>query len=474
MTERPKVHDWKSCVPERVPRVQIPLSPDNKRVFMQDLQQRFAALGIAIPEIMLPKSGVDLQKWAVIACDQFTQDRAYWAEVEGFVGEAPSTLNLIFPEIYIGDQGRENRILNIHQAMNTYLSNGIFAAPRQGMVYVERTTSYQRSRRGLVVAADLEQYDWKGDARFLIRTTEGTVAERLPPRMAVRRGAALECSHVLLLIEDEDDVLLPSLGERARADSPVYHTPLAGGMISGWFLNRETDGAYLAERLEALAQKALGRYGAPPFLYAVGDGNHSLASAKAIWEEYKMLHAGEVGLMDHPSRYALVEIENLYDPGIGFEPIHRLLLGADMAEVLTLLSKLPGFTCRAVQGVEELGVLVGDERAAKTRLGLIGDRAYMLIESDVQGLATDHLQPLLDGFIAGKGRNYSIDYIHGYDALFGRTYDSEHPGVGMLLPPLKKGGLFKTVATHGPLPRKSFSMGEAQEKRFYLECRKLF
>jgi len=405
---------------------------------MQNVQQRLAALGIAIPEVLLPKPDIDLQKWAVIACDQFTQDRAYWAGIADFVGEAPSTLHLIFPEIYLGDQGKEERIQNIHQTMDTYLSKGIFASPKRGLMYVERTTPYQQCRRGLVVAVDLEQYDWKEEGQSLVRATEGTITERLPPRMAIRRGAALECSHVLLLIEDEDNSLLPSLGEWAKGAPPVYHTPLTEGSISGWFLSRDTDWDYLAERLEGLAQKAIVQYGSPPFLYGVGDGNHSLASAKAVWEEYKAFHAGTEGLLDHPARYALVEIENLYDPAICFEPIHRFLFGVDMVEVLNLLAELPGFTKRSLNSAEELCALVGDKEAVKTRFGLIADTEYILIESNVQGLATEHLQSLLDAFVLSKGRMYSIDYIHGQDALCRVASNPENPRVGILLPPIKK------------------------------------
>ncbi|MDR1302800.1 MAG: DUF1015 domain-containing protein [Treponema sp.] len=442
---------------------------------MQNLQQHLANLGLAIPEIMLPRQGTDLEKWAVIACDQFTQDKAYWATVADTVGSAPSTLHLIFPEIYLGDPGRTERIRNIHHAMDAYLATGILTPLKKGLVYLERSTPYHQCRRGLMVAVDLEQYDWKAQTRALIRATEGTIAERLPPRMEVRRGAALESSHVILLIDDEADSLLPGLGEQAKkAGPPVYQTSLQGGGVSGWILDQETAWASLAEGLEALAQKARRSYGSPgevPFLYAVGDGNHSLASAKAIWEEYKAAHAEEPGLMVHPARWALVEVENLYDPGIGFEPIHRLIFGAELGTVLDLLSQLPGFTSRLVAQPGELSALVGGE--AQSRLGLIAGTELILVEVEASGLATDYLQPLVDGFIKDTPGT-SIDYIHGEADLFKSAQHAGSTSVGILLPPVKKSGLFKTVAHRGPLPRKSFSMGEAVEKRFYLECRRLF
>ncbi|MDR2518175.1 MAG: DUF1015 domain-containing protein [Spirochaetaceae bacterium] len=441
---------------------------------MQDLYQRLASLGAAVPEIMLPKPEVDLCKWAVIACDQFTQDRMYWKKTADFVGNAPSTLNLIFPEVYIGDEGAEARIQNIHQTMDKYIKNGVFRPPKQGLVYVERSAAGKRRGQGLAAAVDLEQYDWKKETPLLIRATEETVPERLPPRMAVRRGAALESSHVLLLIEDEENILLGGLEQRAKIAPPAYKTSLmTTGEIAGWFLDRETDWAYLAERLEMLAEKAESCYGAPPFLYAVGDGNHSLASAKAVWEEYKASHAGESGLMEHPGRYALVEIENLYDPALRFEPIHRLVSGPGMAEITALLSELPGFTCRPIENGQDLAALVGERKAAKMRLGLISGAEYALVESDAQGLATTHLQPLLDEFVSGT-QGYGLDYIHGQEALYKESANPSKPGAGILLPPVKKEGLFKTAADGGPLPRKSFSMGEALDKRCYLECRKLF
>ncbi|MDR2537909.1 MAG: DUF1015 domain-containing protein [Treponema sp.] len=443
-----------------------------------DIHQRLALSGIAIPELLFPKAGIDLQKWAVIACDQFTQDYAYWEAVKKLVGAAPSTLNLILPEIFLAephDAGTTARIAAIHDTMAAYLAQGLLVPGERGAVYIERKTPFHEQRRGLVLCVDLEQYDWKPEARPLIRSTEGTVEARLPPRMAVRRNAALETSHILLLIDDEDDALLSALGERAKQAEPLYTTELSmdSGAVSGWLLKREADWAYLAEALEGLAARSGKRYGGAsdtPFLFAVGDGNHSLASAKAIWLEYKAAHKGEEGLAKHPARYALVEIENLYDAGIAFEPIHRVIFGASLASVSAALAALPSFSSRAVASREELAALVGDAACERNRLGLVSGGSYLLVESERQGLATDTLQPLLDAFIAGNAA-YSIDYIHGEDSLF---QTAQGGTVGLLLPPIDKRTLFKTVAQRGPLPRKSFSMGEAKEKRFYLECRKLF
>ncbi|MDR1109086.1 MAG: DUF1015 family protein [Spirochaetaceae bacterium] len=454
---------------------------------MEDIHRKLRALGIAIPEILLPGAAVDPEKWAVIACDQFTQNRSYWEAAAARVGDAPSTLGMIFPEAYLEEGGRTERIRRIHTVMARSLTAGILTPPRQGCVYVERATPFHPSRRGLVAAVDLEQYDWAPDSRLLIRSTEGTVPERLPPRMEIRRGAPLEIPHILILIDDEEDVLLSGFAERARRKPPVYKTPLMmdSGSVQGWFLEEEGDWDFLARGLGALARRAETRYGrrdSRPFLYAVGDGNHSLAAAKAVWEEYKQEHRGEGGLSEHPARWALAELENIYDPGIGFEPIHRMIFGIPPAEILRALSGLPGFLSRPVGNRAELSRLAGEREAAKSRLGLIAGRDFTLIESEAPGLITESLQSLLDALILSKkapdrdGPGVSIDYIHGEEELFGLAGASPQaaPAVGLLLPPLEKRFLFETVAHAGPLPRKSFSLGEAAEKRFYFECRKLF
>jgi hypothetical protein len=452
----------------------------------QELRTRLAALGTAIPEILLPEPGTDLQKWAVIACDQFTQDRDFWARVKETAGNAPSALNLILPEIYLEDGDRGERTRRIRETMEAYLAGDTFAPAFTGCVYIERATPFHPCRRGLVLAIDLDAYDWKAGARSLIRATEGTVPERLPPRVEIRRGAVLETPHILILIDDREDVLIPALGSRAKRAAPLYETPLmmGGGSISGWALDAEDDWAALADGLETLARLSRTRYGTPePFLYAMGDGNHSLAAAKAVWDEYKAAHADDPDLASHPARWALAEVENLYDPGIAFEPIHRLLFGFTAGETMDILSALPGFASRPVSGWDELIRLVNDPDAPQSRLGLISGTGCFLVETSAPPVITESLQPLLDASIrshaAGQGNGaVSIDYIHGADELFRLTVGLADikPSVrtGILLPPVKKSGLFETVARSGPLPRKSFSLGEGIEKRYYLECRKLF
>jgi hypothetical protein len=419
---------------------------------MNDVHQRLAALGAAVPDLLIPKPGTDLRKWAVVACDQFTQDRNFWEALKAETGMAPSTLNLIFPEVYLEDN-REARISDIRTCMRAYLDEGVFGPPRRCCVYLERSTPRHPRRRGLVLAVDLEQYDWSSGARPLIRTTEGTIKERLLPRMEIRRNAPLECPHILLLIDDEEDALIPRLGERVKKEVPLYETSLMkdSGTVSGWALDKESDWTLLAEGLERLAQKTSARYGGgTPFLYAMGDGNHSLATAKEVWEEYKKSHPRDPALMNHPARWALVELENLYDPGISFEPIHRVIFGVKPEDVLAVISGLPGLVCKSS-----------------------GDHPGIIrVETSKEIIAAASLQPPLDDLVKAAGA--SMDYIHREEELYRLAASSPESTAGILFPPLQKGGLFRTVAETGPLPRKSFSMGLAEEKRFYFECRRLF
>ena len=458
-----------------------------------NISQEIKIPGIEIPSLLLPKPEY-LQKWPVIACDQFTQDRDYWERAKTITDGAPSTLNLIFPEVFLADDDAEKRITAIHSAMKTYLQDGIFAQPLNGFIYIERDTPYQKKRRGLVAAIDLEQYDWHPDARPLIRSTEGTVPERLPPRMDIRRGAPLELPHVLLLIDDDEDSLLPGLGERVKNSDPYYSTQLMmdSGTVTGWFVNTSADDnlTFIYEKLDKLYKRSFNRYGDnvstenKPFLFAVGDGNHSLAAAKGIWEEVKK-ELKSKGLksnglksdsdyLSHPCRYALVEIENIYDPAIQFEPIHRLVFDIGYDDIIALLSKLPDFKSSSVSSIEELSRLCSEAQQASNRFGVISQGRYALIETSFAGISTACLQPLLDEFATHSVRANPqlIDYIHDEKELLRLVPDTEQRAA-ILLPPVQKSGLFQTVARSGPLPRKSFSMGHSCEKRFYLECREL-
>jgi hypothetical protein len=449
---------------------------------MTTIQERLATLGLAIPDIILPDACTDLEKWAVIACDQYIQDRAYWETAKAFAGTSPSTVNLILPELYLPEPDCQARIAGIHATMRAYLAESVFAPPKHCPIYIERSTPFHARRRGILLAADLERYGWAPpNDRLLIRATEDTVHERLPARVGIRRGALFELPHVLLLLDDDQDALLPALGALGEKRAPLYRTKLMAGAgdISGWTLESEAETEILVRGLEELAARAKTRYGvqeAVPFLFAVGDGNHSLASAKVIWEEYKAAHPGE-DVRQNPLRWALVEIENLYDSGIGFEPIHRVFFGVKIEAMLDVLEKLPGFERKRVGSYDELTGIVGDHSAPKMRLGVFDgkENVMWLVESDAPGITTESLQPILDEFLKSQDPAVvSIDYIHGaVDLMRVATEREGTPAVGILLPPVRKNGFFETVARSGALPRKSFSMGEAAEKRFYLEGRKL-
>ncbi|GBU27065.1 hypothetical protein R84B8_00586 [Treponema sp. R8-4-B8] len=462
-------------------------------------QQKLNRLGLEVPFILLPKtartSPSELVKWPVIACDQFTQDHDYWEKAKAFTAGSPSALNLIFPEIYLCDDDVDKRIADIHSTMRRYLQENVFAQARQGFIYIERDTPYQKKRRGLIVAVDLEQYDWRPESRPLIRCTEGAVPERLPPRMDIRRGAPLELPHVILLIDDEADALLPAIGEKVKNTAPCYSTQLMmdSGSVTGWFLDiKSGEGtkavSIITEKIDALYNRSTGRYGGEgkPFLFAVGDGNHSIAAAKGIWEEYKasvqpkavMQPMAGDSLPVHPCRYALVEIENIYDPAIQFEPIHRVVFDVGYDEIVKILSALPDFSCRPVNSARELSELCAKQPQVPfaNRFGVISQNRYALIETSASGIATACLQPLLDKY-AGDNPQL-IDYIHDEEEVFRVSGDGGQSGAnrkraGILLPPFQKSVLFETVARLGPLPRKSFSMGHSAEKRFYLECREI-
>lgn len=436
----------------------------------------FKRYGLAVPHILLPRPGIDLSRWAVIACDQFTQDREYWKNAARFAGSAPSTLNLILPEVYLEDADRAERLAAIRNTMQEYRSGGaVFREPIHGFMYIERKTAWGRIRKGLVAAIDLDAYDWKPDSKALIRATEATIVDRIPPRMEIRRGAPLELPHIMLLVNDPDKILIEALGSRVRNHAPVYETPLEpdAGSIRGWSITHPDDLETVSAAIQSLAEAGTADDGSC-FLFAVGDGNHSLATAKAVWEEFRSAHRedAEKGLIDlehHPARFALVELVNLYDDGLTFEPIHRVLFGTSADAVGTQLAQTLGGKTAQTESAAHLEQLVAEEN--QTRFGFVSTAGLHILDTPDPALAVSRLQPALDAFLASRP-DVKIDYIHGTDEVFrlGKLADT----VSILLPPVKKDSFFTTIATGGPLPRKSFSMGEASEKRYYLECRALF
>ncbi len=433
--------------------------------------------GFRLPRTCLPAPGTDLAKWAVIACDQYTAEPAYWDRVAQQVGDAPSTLQLIFPEVHLGAADAPARIAHIQQAMQSYLAQGLFVE-REGAVYVERTVD-GRTRRGLMIELDLEHYDFSAGSTSLIRPTEGTIVARLAPRIAVRRDAELELPHVLVLIDDPDGTVIEPVAAAREALAPLYDTELmlGGGHVAGYAVDAAR-GARAVQALSALAQPQVfaPRYGVdaqtPPMLFAVGDGNHSLATAKSIWEQLRASVAA-----DHPSRYALVEVENIHDPALHFAPIHRLLFGVQGDVRAALAASFgPRLSCTDVASAGAMRERVQALRGSadgRQAAGLVGPGArFSVVEiagaSDALAVAT--LQPFIDGFIAQGGAS-EVDYVHG-DEVLQRL--AQAPGnVGFHLGTVAKGELLRRVVHDGPLPRKTFSMGEAHEKRYYVEARRI-
>ena len=437
-------------------------------------------MGVKIPQILLPEN-IDTESWSVVACDQYTQDRDYWAQVEKNAAGKASTLNIILPEVYLNDSDKKERIQKIRENMKNYLSSGVFKAEEAEMVYLERKTAYGRVRKGLVTAIDLEAYEWKPFSNALIRATEATIVSRIPPRMEIRKGAPLESPHIMLLVSDEKKALVEGTGERVKGGKPLYQGKLMmnSGSISGWAVKEEADIEYVRSTLEGLFEKNKAADGSS-FLFAVGDGNHSLATAKAVWDEYKKEHSEVQDLsskasLECPVRYALVEIVNIYDEGLTFEPIHRVLFNMKNEELIQKLCEKFGGKVSEIQSEEELASAVKNSKAdfGFAYLDKNGKEKYILLSTSKKELAVSFLQPALDQALTdAKADSEAIDYIHGEKEVF--RLGKKEATMGILLPPVDKDSFFATISSNGPLPRKSFSMGEADEKRFYLECRKLF
>lgn len=443
----------------------------------------FEEMGVQIPEILLPEN-LDVKTWSVVACDQYTQDRDYWKNVEAEAAGKPSTLNIILPEVYLNDADKPQRIQKIRQTMTEYIDGGVFAAPSKEFVYVERTTAYGRVRHGLVAAIDLETYEWKPFSKALIRATEATIVDRIPPRMEIRRGAPLELPHIMLLVNDPEHSLVEGTGDRVKKSAPLYSGEMMqkSGSISGWAVSSGADVEYVRSTMETLAEKNTAPDGSV-FLFAVGDGNHSLATAKSVWDEYKANNPEDT---ESSVRYALVEIVNIYDSGLTFEPIHRVVFNVDSETLVKEMASKLGGTEKSLSSAEELEKAVKDSKAD---FGFVfkkadGTQAYVLLQTSITDLAVSQLQPALDEFLKNAPAGHicddkgcriirpEIDYIHGAAEIF--RLGAQENSTGILLPPVAKDSFFATINGRGPLPRKSFSMGEADEKRFYLECRRLF
>jgi len=397
-------------------------------------------------DILLPQNAC-MTRWSVIACDQFSSQREYWERVDKFVGDAPSTLRLIVPEAYLDEIVPEESAREIVRTMRAYLGSGLFRTLPQSFVYVERTLASGAVRRGLVGMLDLEQYDFTPGASAPVRASERTIIERLPARVAVRRGAPLELPHIMALIDDAEGRVIEPLSEKTAQLEQVYEFELmeGGGTVRGWRVAGE-----LAESVQRALHDLPARRGVR---IVIGDGNHSLAAAKEMWDGIKP-SLSESERRSHPARYALVELNNVYDPSIEFEAIHRIVFGADAQELLT----------EARQAFE-----AGEGESYAVRYVTPGGEGVLTLRAESIGGMIARLQAFLDDFVAR--RRCTIDYIHGEDAV---SEMARRPGAtGFILPAMRKDALFRTVEAGAVFPKKSFSIGHARDKRYYLEARRI-
>ena len=436
-------------------------------------------LGLNISSVLLPGQNIDMQRWSVIACDQYTSEPGYWEDVDNFVGNSPSALRLIFPEVYLESETEDQkaiRIKNINDNMTLYLNDNVLYEHKDAVFLVERVFSNGNTRHGLIMSVDLERYDFNKGSQSLIRATEGTIIERLPPRIRIRENAQLELPHIMLLIDDAEKTVIEPLVSKASSFSQVYSFELMkqSGSIKGWKINDENVIEDLAAALLKLADKEdfKTRYGLKDdnqdvLLFAVGDGNHSLATAKACWENLKKTLTSEE-LQDHPARYALVEIVNVHDNGLVFEPIHRVVFNVEHEHLLdSFVSyyKDRGCNVRIEKGSEK-----PESSGHAIKYVSSEGYGYLIVECPLYNIDVGTLQNFLDDYLK-KNPQANIDYIHGEEIT---DKLGKQPGnIGFFLSKMDKNELFKTVILDGTLPRKTFSMGEASEKRFYLEARKI-
>lgn len=389
--------------------------------------------------ILLPKDG--FERWAVIACDQYTSEPDYWKRVGEFVGEAPSALKIVFPEVYLsGDNGE--RTAEINANMRKYLDGGVFDTYENTFVYVERRLKNGKLRRGIVGLIDLENYSYESGSGALIRATEQTVAERIPPRVEIRRGAPMEIPHIMLLIDDPERSVIEPLRDELESKAPIYDFDLMLG--SGHITGKRADGETAVRIQNSLA--SLIENEGDKLLFAVGDGNHSLAAAKECYRLNKT----------EGSRYALAEVVNIYDDSLEFEPIYRVLFGVQPEEVID------GF----------LSALSGEYRGedAQKFTCVYGEKEREISVKPTAKLAVGTLQAYLDGYLK-QNPQITIDYIHGESSV--RELARAENTLGFIFDGMRKDELFEAVKQNGSLPRKTFSMGCADDKRFYLEGRKL-
>ncbi len=402
-------------------------------------------------DILLPRKDINMKTWSVVACDQYTSEESYWKEVENLVLDLPSTFNIIYPEVYLGKDD-DSRILKIQNKMLSYVQNGILEERiKEGFVLVERKLNVG-IRLGLVGVIDLEAYDFTPGTSSPIRATEGTIQSRIPPRLRIREKALLECPHVMVLIDDPKKQLIEPLYENKEKLECLYDTSLMmnGGHLRGYATTGDLAKA-VNNQIELMEKASQG------FFLAVGDGNHSLATAKAYWQKLKETMPIQEQ-KNHPARFAMVELVNLHSPALIFEPIHRILFNIDFDDLLNSFK----------QHLDKNHIVytTGDDIIFMNQ----DNKVHIKLLNEDGHLPIDILQKFLDQYLQTH-QNSHIDYIHGQDAI--EKLSKKKNNCGILLGAIDKNTLFPAIAAGGVLPRKTFSMGEAYEKRYYVECRKI-
>lgn len=412
-------------------------------------------------DILLPKD-VDMEKWAVIACDQFTAEPEYWAETKQITEGAVTALDLILPEVYLNEKDVDERIAKIHANMFGYLDTEVFEEYKDALIYIERVQTDGIVRAGIVGAIDLEQYDYTKGSTSQVRATEATVVERIPPRVKVRKSAPVELPHIMILIDDEKKQVIEPIAGMKDSLKKLYGFDLmqGGGHIDAWLLDSLAQEAVFGE-LDKLADRNAfnRRYGltdAEPLVYAMGDGNHSLATAKAFYEQLKAENPDK-DMSRHPARYALAEIVNLHSPALNFEAIHRIVTGVDEGKLIADITEALGLSEGKTDGKQSFAIVNN------------GETKWYTIANESSKLTVGTVQNFLDKWVKDNGAE--IDYIHGTDVV--ERLAAADGAVGFVLPDMSKQELFPTVIADGALPRKTFSMGHARDKRYYVEARKI-
>ena len=405
-----------------------------------------------VPEILLPSRGTDLKKWAVIACDQYTSEPEYWEECEREVGDAPSTLRVVLPEVKLGTKSQQEidaELRKISSRIREYTESGIWGEPVRGFILTDRSTSLHPSRRGIMLAINLDDYSYEPGNKALIRATEGTVLSRIPPRVRIRANAQVELPHIMLLYDDPEDKVI----RNAMSSCPeiIYDTDLMqnSGHISGRLIEEGSSAA------SGIIRDFKSLVSSDGLLFAVGDGNHSLAAAKAHWENIKK-ELTEAEQETHPGRFALAEAVNIHDEGLDFEPIHRVIFDVTKERFLEILKN----------SLRDSGFMTGEASEDAQSFTVIGNGEDITVSvaDPPHTLAVGTVQQIIDKY------GLKCDYIHGEDSV---RKLAEENNTGILLPAISKDSFFRTIETEGVFPRKTFSMGEAFEKRFYLEARRI-